>query len=154
MNAYCSPLKKKFWSCETRLCDWIKIWIKPLHFSGTWTCCNALFPPLQTCSSGRRCAALPSRPHTLGSPAIRCGQTGAELYYLCHNSCLQDGANVYVRSVSGKKGIWVMHDLINRGSFWLDYHYFIKFSLSFHVVPKQQWRFYTVHTWWCGCCFW
>lgn len=79
--------------------------IGPTLFCGLKQVCGVQSPPLQICSSGWCCAPLPPWPHTPGSPTICCGETGSKLYYLCYNSCLQDGSDVHVWFISGKERV-------------------------------------------------
>lgn len=71
------------------------------------------FAPTQLCASGRRCAALAPWPHPPGSSALRCGEAGSELHHLRNHSCLQNGPNVYVWSLSGmERPAHTLHQLV------------------------------------------
>lgn len=71
------------------------------------------FAPTQLCTSGRRCAALAPWPHPPGSSALRCGEAGSELHHLRNHSCLQNGPNVYVWSLSGMESpAHTLHQLV------------------------------------------
>ena len=58
----------------------------------------------QVCSSDRRCVVDLSRPLPLGGDTVLGWQVWPQLSDLHDNPDLQDGPDVYVRSVPGKRG--------------------------------------------------
>ena len=112
----------------------------------------------QTRPPGRRRTPLPPWSPASRCLALRCGEAGFKLPHLSYDTCIQDGPNVHVWSISGEKALMSKTFCIASS---LSHVWFgcILSSVSlnayfFLTVSEQQRRLQSLHTWWRGQRLW